>query len=184
MLTYTILSFVLNEILNIPPKPNSNLSLIHLVPSILFSGDCSENHVALVASIYDDFPDPGRKNPVSIPINIMRLDSKIIEAEVASVPRVGSKQNLLECKPDIKLLLRRPLRMTFELKSGKKSKESIKDGSRKLQFHGDEAPSEIKSKHCAIWNPSIGRLGAWDTEGINSGLIYLDISIALLFSKS
>ena len=141
--------------------------LFSTVPSILFSGDCSENHVALVASIYDDFPDPGRKNPVSIPINIMRLDSKIIEAEVSSVPRVGSKQNLLECKPDIKLLLRRPLRITFELKSGKKSKKLIKDGSRKLQFHGDDAPSEIKSKHCAIWNPSIGKLGAWDTEGIH-----------------
>ena len=75
-----------------------------LVPSILFSGDCSENHVALVASIYDEFPDPGRKNPVSIPINKMRLDSKIIEAEVASVPKFANK--LFECKPDIKLLLR------------------------------------------------------------------------------
>ena len=77
-----------------------------LVPSILFSGDCSENHVALVASIYDEFPDPGRKNPVSIPINKMRLDSKIIEAEVASVPKFANKQQLFECKPDIKLLLR------------------------------------------------------------------------------
>ena len=130
----------------------------------MFSGDCSENHVALVASIYDEFPDPGRKNPVSIPINKMRLDSKIIEAEVLSIPRVNSKQQLLECKPDIKLLLRRPLRMTFELKSGKS--KTIKDGSRKLQFHGDDAPSEIKSKYCAIWNPALGNLGAWDTEGM------------------
>ena len=68
--------------------------IISLVPSILFSGDCSENHVALVASIYDEFPDPGRKNPVSIPINKMRLDSKIIEAEVSSIPQVNSKQQL------------------------------------------------------------------------------------------
>ena len=137
-----------------------------LVPSILFSGDCSENHVALVASIYDEFPDPGRKNPVSIPINKMRLDSKIIEAEVASVPKFANKQQLFECKPDIKLLLRRPLRMTFELKSGKnKARKKVTDGSRKLLFHGDEAPNEIKSKYCAIWNPAVGTLGAWDTEG-------------------
>jgi len=135
------------------------------IPSILFSGDCSENHVALVASIYDEFPDPGRKNPVSIPINKMRLDSKIIEAEVASVPKFANK--LFECKPDIKLLLRRPLRITFELKSGKnKAKKKVTDGSRKLLFHGDEAPNEIKSRYCAIWNPAVGTLGAWDTEGI------------------
>ena len=96
----------------------------------------------------------------------MRLDSKIIEAEVASVPKFANKQQLFECKPDIKLLLRRPLRMTFELKSGKnKAKKKVTDGSRKLLFHGDEAPNEIKSKYCAIWNPAVGTLGAWDTEG-------------------
>ena len=57
--------------------------------------------------------------------------------------------------------------MTFELKSGKnKAKKKVTDGSRKLLFHGDEAPNEIKSKYCAIWNPAVGTLGAWDTEGM------------------
>ena len=65
------------------------------------------------------------------------------------------------------LVIRRPLRMTFELKSGKnKAKKKVMDGSRKLLFHGDEAPNEIKSKYCAIWNPAVGALGAWDTEGM------------------
>ena len=97
----------------------------------------------------------------------MRLDSKVIEADVSSVPKSKKSRQLTECKPDIKLLLRRPLRLTFELKSGRdKARTSITDGSRKLQFHGDAAPNEIKSKFCAIWNPKIGSMGAWDTEDV------------------
>ena len=130
---------------------------VFTVPSILFSGDCTENNVAMIASIYDDFPDPARKNPVAIPINKMRLDSRIIEVEVSSLPKNDNLKHL-NCKPDLKLLLRRPLRFTFELKSGRNKSRTVKDGSRKLQFHGTEEPDEIKSKFCAVWNPKIGNL--------------------------
>ena len=67
--------------------------------------------MAMVASIYDDFPDPGRKNPVTIPVNKMRLDSKVMEVDVSSIPKDKSARDLLQCKPDTKLLIRRPLRI-------------------------------------------------------------------------
>ena len=128
----------------------------------------------MIASIYDDFPDPARKNPVAIPINKMRLDSRIIEVEVSSLPKNDNLKHL-NCKPDLKLLLRRPLRFTFELKSGRNKSRTVKDGSRKLQFHGSEEPDEIKSKFCAVWNPKIGNLGAWDTEDVK--LVFSDQSV-------
>ena len=138
-----------------------------LVPSLLFSGECAENHVALVASIYDSFGDPGRKNPVSIPINKMKLDSRIMEVNIASIPKTALKPHLADCRPDLKLLIRRPLRLRFELKSGvNQSRSHVKDGSRKLQFHGDEAPKEIQSRYCAVWNPKIDSKGAWDRDDV------------------
>ena len=119
----------------------------------MFTGECDHNHVALVASIYDSFGDPGRKNPAKIPINKMRLDSRILEVNVASIPKSSSdleKSYLLDCKPDLKLMIRRPLRITFELKSGinatEQQQKRIKDGSRKLQFHGGDPPKEIQSR--------------------------------------
>ena len=119
----------------------------------MFTGECDHNHVALVASIYDSFGDPGRKNPAKIPINKMRLDSRILEVNVASIPKSSSdleKSYLLDCKPDLKLMIRRPLRITFELKSGinatEQQQKRIKDGSRKLQFHGGDPPNEIQSR--------------------------------------
>ena len=54
---------------------------------------------------------------------------------------------------------------TFGLKSGKNKLKKKNGSTRKLLFHGDEEPDEIKSKYCAIWNPDIGTLGAWDTDG-------------------
>lgn len=149
------------------------------IPSILFSGDCSENHVALVSSIYENFPDPGRKNPATIPINKMRLDSKIMEADVLSIPTAANSKNT-NCKPDIKLLLRRPLKLTFELKSGRnRSRSLIKDGSRKLQFHIDDASesleNEIRAKYCAVWNTEIGPNGAWDTADMK--MMYSDDTV-------
>ena len=134
----------------------------------MFSGKCAENHVAMVASIYDDFPDPGRKNPVNIPVNKMRLDSKVIEVDVSSIPKDKSARDLLQCKPDTKLLIRRPLRIRFELKSGRNKSVSDTIG-RKLLFHdpdGTKKPSEVRAKYCAVWNTEIDALGAWDTTNI------------------
>lgn len=107
-----------------------------------------------MATIYDSFGDPGRKNPAKIPINKMKLDSRILEINVESIPKSSTdyleKSYLLDCKPDLKLMLRRPLRITFELKSGinanEKQQNRIKDGSRKLQFHGGDPPKEIQSR--------------------------------------
>ena len=33
-------------------------------------------------------------------------------------------------------------------------------------FHGNDEPNPIQSKYCAIWNPKIGSMGAWDTENV------------------
>ena len=124
--------------------------------------------MAMVASIYDDFPDPGRKNPVTIPVNKMRLDSKVMEVDVSSIPKDKSARDLLQCKPDTKLLIRRPLRIRFELKSGRNKSVSDTIG-RKLLFHdpdGTKKPSEVRAKYCAVWNTEIDALGAWDTTNI------------------
>jgi hypothetical protein len=154
-----------------------NTDNLLIVPSILFSGDCADNHVAMVSTIYDAFPDPGRKNPVTIPINKMKLDSKVIEVDVISIPRVDSKRKGQRCTPDLKLLIRRPLRLSFELKSGRnKSRGAIRDGTRSLKFHGDEQPNEIQSKYCVIWNPNIGPLGAWDTDDVK--MVWSDDTLA------
>ena len=122
----------------------------------------------MVASIYDEFPDPGRKNPVTIPVNKMRLDSKIIEVDVSSIPKNQNARDLLQCKPDTKLLIRRPIRIRLELKSGR-NLTSVSDTGRKLLFHdpdGTKKPSEVRSKYCAVWNTDIDTMGAWDTKNI------------------
>ena len=128
----------------------------------MFSGKCAENHVAMVASIYDDFPDPGRKNPVNIPVNKMRLDSKVVEVDVSSIPKDKSARDLLQCKPDTKLLIRRPLRIRFELKSGRNLNVSDTTVGRKLLFHdphGTKKPSEVRAKYCAVWGSAMA--GIW-----------------------
>ena len=51
------------------------------VPSILFSGKCAENHVAMVASIYNNFPYPDRKGPAHVLVNKMIFDSKVMEVK-------------------------------------------------------------------------------------------------------
>merc|ERR1712026_70214 len=101
--------------------------------------------------------DPGRKNPVSIPVNKMRLDSKVIEVDVSSIPKNPNTRDLLQCKPDTKLLIRRPIRIRLELKSGRNTSE-VSDIGRKLLFHdpeGNKKPSEVRSKYCAVWNTEI-----------------------------
>ena len=62
-------------------KKMSHLNFLPLfaVPSILFSGKFAENHVAMVASIYNNFPYPDRKSPVHVLVNKMIFDSKVME---------------------------------------------------------------------------------------------------------
>ena len=103
----------------------------------------------VLASIYDSFGDPGRKNPVTMPINKMIVDSRILEVNIASIPKNSLKPHLQNCKPDIKLLIRRPLRLMFEIKSGfnkTKSNGIVKDGSRKLMNIDSETKKHITNK--------------------------------------
>ena len=64
-------------------KKMSHLNFLPLfaVPSILFSGKFAENHVAMVASIYNNFPYPDRKSPVHVLVNKMIFDSKVMEVK-------------------------------------------------------------------------------------------------------
>ncbi len=39
---------------------------------------------------------------------------------------------------------------------------------RQLRYHEEEPVSRVASRHCAIWNPDIGLLGAWDTDNIQT----------------
>ena len=62
-------------------KITKKMSHLFAVPSILFSGKFAENHVAMVASIYNNFPYPDRKSPVHVLVNKMIFDSKVMEVK-------------------------------------------------------------------------------------------------------
>ncbi len=114
----------------------------------------------MTATLYDEFPDPGRKNPVRIPINKMMLDSKVITAAVTAEPE--------SCETDSKLLIRRPVKITLRLKSAKPMV------NRKLNWHNEPEGIQVVSHYCVIWNPTLGHLGAWDTEDVRLDSISAD----------
>jgi len=132
------------------------------IPLMLFSGSCADMDISFVGSIYENFPEPGRKNPVNIKSKEIKLDSRIMTIR-ASANRWNRNLEEFEptCKPDPKLLYRKRLLINLVTKSKQKSR-------RQLLFHSNEEVTSILRRHCAIWNSNIGMFGAWDTEDIET----------------
>lgn len=93
------------------------------VPTNLFTGECESKHVSFVGSIIDDFPDPGLKNPAFITANHIELDSRVVTLDISSNRPdldLRSPEYLKfgeRCKVDPKLLLARPITLTFAILS-------------------------------------------------------------------
>ena len=132
------------------------------IPLMLFSGKCAEQDISLVGTIYENFPEPGRKDPVNIHSNKIKLDSRVITINAfANSWNKELKVFSETCKPDPKLLYRKKLMVTLETKDKVKSK-------RQLMFHEFEDKTMIVKRHCAMWNPEIGLYGAWSTVDIET----------------
>ena len=48
------------------------------IPLMLFSGACAEQDISFVGTIFENFPDPGRKDPVNIHSAAIKLDSRVL----------------------------------------------------------------------------------------------------------
>ena len=132
------------------------------IPLMLFSGKCAEQDISFVGTVYENFPEPGRKSPVSIRSNRIKLDSRVMTINAFANKWDRNLQEFSEaCKPDPKLLYRKKLLVTLETKDKVKSK-------RQLLFHENEEKTTIVKRHCAMWNPNIGLYGAWDTVDIET----------------
>ena len=46
------------------------------IPLMLFSGACAEQDISFVGTIFENFPDPGSKDPVNIHSAAIKLDSQ------------------------------------------------------------------------------------------------------------
>ena len=132
------------------------------IPLMLFSGRCADLDISFVGTIYENFPEPGRKDPVNIKSRNIKIDSRVmtIDAFANSWDR-NMESFSTKCKPDPKLLYRKRLLITLETKEKVKSK-------RQLLFHENEEKTTILKRHCAMWNPEIGLFGAWDTVDIET----------------
>ena len=132
------------------------------IPLMLFSGRCADLDISFVGTIYENFPEPGRKDPVNIKSRNIKIDSRVmtIDAFANSWDR-NMESFSTKCKPDPKLLYRKRLLVTLETKEKVKSK-------RQLLFHENEEKTTILKRHCAMWNPEIGLFGAWDTVDIET----------------
>ena len=132
------------------------------IPLMLFSGQCADLDISFVGTIYEHFPEPGRKDPVNIKSEKIKIDSRVmsIDAFANSWDR-NMEEFSSKCQPDPKLLYRKRLLVTLETKDKVKSK-------RQLMFHENEEKTSILRRHCAMWNPEIGMFGAWDTVDIET----------------
>jgi len=132
------------------------------VPLSLFSGACVDQDISFVGAIYENLPDPGRKNPVTIWSRNIQVDSRVVSISLAANQWDKESRSFgAACRPDPKLLVRKRLLVTLATKSPVRSR-------RQLLFHAGEERSAILRRHCAIWNPAIGLHGAWDTAGITT----------------
>ena len=132
------------------------------VPLMLFSGNCAEQDISFVGTVYENFPEPGRKDPVNIHSDHIKLDSRVMTIK-AFANRWNSRTNSFTttCQPDPKLLYRKKIMVTLETKDKVKSK-------RQLMFHDNEERTTIMKRHCAMFNDEIGLFGAWSTVDIET----------------
>ena len=132
------------------------------IPLMLFSGACAEQDISFVGTIFENFPDPGRKDPVNIHSAAIKLDSRVLTiAASANKWNRNTETFSTPCQPDPKLLYRKKLLVNLETKDKAKAK-------RQLMFHENEERTTILKRHCAMWNPEIGKFGAWDTVDIET----------------
>jgi hypothetical protein len=54
--------------------------------------------------------------------------------------------------------------------------------SRSLKFHDESTDPTVQQRYCAIWNPDLNGVGAWDTTGVTS--IYSDDTITTCFATT
>ena len=54
--------------------------------------------------------------------------------------------------------------------------------SRSLKFHDESTDPTVQQRYCAVWNPDLNGVGAWDTTGVNS--IYSDDTITTCFATT
>ena len=135
------------------------------IPLMLFSGKCAEQDIAFVGNIYENFPDPGRKDPVNIISDKIKVDSRVMTVNVVSNKWDRNMEEFSKpCQPDPKLLYRKKLLVNLETKDKAKSK-------RHLLFHENEEETTVVRRHCAMWNSEIGLHGAWDTVDIETKAI-------------
>jgi hypothetical protein len=52
--------------------------------------------------------------------------------------------------------------------------------SRTLKFHDESESALVEERYCAVWNPDINGIGAWDTNGVKS--IYTDDTVTSCFA--
>merc|ERR1740128_522696 len=110
---------------------------------MLFSGSCADRDISFVGTIYENFPDPGRKNPVHIKSKKIQLDSRIITIKASANKGDKTEETFGPlCTPDSKLLYRKKLLINLATKSKQKSR-------RQLLFHHNEEVTSIKRRHCA-----------------------------------
>ena len=132
------------------------------IPLMLFSGKCADLDISFLGTIYENFPEPGRKDPVNIKSDKIKLDSRIMTIDAFANSWDRNMETFSpKCLPDPKLLYRKRLLVTLETKDKVKSK-------RQLLFHENEEKTTIMRRHCAMWNPQIGLFGAWDTVDIET----------------
>ncbi len=80
------------------------------------------------------------------------------------------------CEVDHKLLVRRPIRLSFDVLSQRHN-----FGRRSLSgFFDDLDDSRVRRRHCVVHDPSIGLHGAWTTEGVKT--IYVDSAVATCYA--
>lgn len=132
------------------------------IPLMLFSGSCADRDISFIGTIYENFPEPGRKNPVNIKSKKIQLDSRVMTIKASANKWDKTREQFGPvCKPDQKLLYRKRLLINLSTKSKQKSR-------RQLLFHQNEEVTTIQRRHCAIWNSGIGMFGAWDTADIET----------------
>ncbi len=155
------------------------------VPTEAFDGeDWIDKDVTFVGEIYDTFPDPGRKNPVFVRANEIRLDSRVISVDVSANmhafnPRnrkapveFGGPQSLSKRK-----LLANPIKLQFSVLSFRHNY-----GRRPLSYFDNLQKSKVIRRHCVRWNADLGTTGAWDPYGVTT--VYSDDAIATCYATA
>ncbi len=89
------------------------------------------------------------------------------------------------CVPDSKPFVRKAMRFQFDILSYRhnfgEDSASSSATARKTKGYFDELDSsKVRTRHCAVWDPSIGLHGAWTTEGVKT--VHVDETVATCYA--